>query len=184
MSRNAYARYRGCSLSTVQRAIEDGRIAAAIVQTKPNESKINVEMADQLWIENTDPRRGNNHKGKAHADQLYDPTPKNKDENTEKDNTKEIVSSSYQRSRALKENYAAQVEKVKLDKLRGKLVEKDRVKEYMIKIHSRAKDTLLNIPDKVGPKLAAENDLHKIIEILNKEIQKVCEQFSKGELDF
>jgi hypothetical protein len=44
-----YARYRGCSLKAVQKAITAGRI------TKTPEGKIDLEEADRRWIENSDP---------------------------------------------------------------------------------------------------------------------------------
>ena len=179
MSYRKYAKHRGCALATVQRAIKDGRITDAVMMVE-GKKLISVKKADELWVKNTDPRRANNYKGKKGADELYDPTPKKETEPSEQ--PKKAVD--YQANRAIREAYAARMAKLNFEKQSGKLVDAKEAKDYMRKIHSRARDSLLNLPDKLGPKLAAENDIHKIIEMLNMEIQDVCNHFSNGEVDF
>lgn len=56
MGRNAYARHRGCAPNAVSKAIESGRISAAVVyDTAGKFVGINWEAADALWAMNTDP---------------------------------------------------------------------------------------------------------------------------------
>lgn len=182
LSYNKYAQHRGCSLSTVQRAIKDERILEAVIESE-GKKLINRKLADKLWIQNTDPRRANNYKGAAHADELYNA---DLDSNNKEEEVVDLKSKNldFQRNRALREAYTVRMAKLNFEKQAGQLVEVKKVKEYMMKIHTRARDSLLNLPDKLGPKLAAETDIHKIINTLNEEIQIVCNHFSKGEIDF
>ena len=184
MGYREYSRHRGCTLSTVQRAIKDGRISDALMNIE-GKKMISVELADKLWKQNTDPRRANNHKGEKSADEIYTGEPSSKsdnDLNLEENKNKNPVD--YQQARAKRELFTAQMAQINLKKEMKKLVETKKVRDYMFKIHTRARDSLLNIPDKLAPKLAAENDIHKIAEILNEEIQLVCDHFSSGEIDF
>lgn len=182
MSQKGYSKYRGCSLSTVQRAINSGRISAAIVQVEEKKF-INQSKADELWILNTDPRRANNYRGGKDSDKLYTGKIKDDEFTSNEEDTKK-KGPDFAVNRAIREAYAARMAKLTFEKQAGKLVQVKEVKDYMMKLHSRARDSLLNLPDKLGPKLASENDIHKIIETLNKEIQIVCDHFSKGEIDF
>ena len=52
LSIRAYAKRRGVSHTAVQKAIQAGRISAAMV-----DGKIDAEKADRLWVENTDTAR-------------------------------------------------------------------------------------------------------------------------------
>ena len=52
ISRRAYARHRGCSEFAVRKAIAEGRIAVEA------DGLIDAAMADQEWLNNTDPTKG------------------------------------------------------------------------------------------------------------------------------
>jgi hypothetical protein len=56
MGRNEYARHRGCAPNAVSKAIDSGRIKAAVVYDSEGKFEgINWEAADALWAQNTDP---------------------------------------------------------------------------------------------------------------------------------
>jgi hypothetical protein len=56
MGRNEYARHRGCAPNAVSKAIDSGRIKAAVVYDAAGKFEgINWEAADALWAMNTDP---------------------------------------------------------------------------------------------------------------------------------
>ncbi len=172
MGYREYAKYRGCALATVQRAIKDGRITDSLI-IQGDRKFISVKMADELWRQNTDQARKDNHKGGVEV-----PLKGNS-----AGEEPAIKGPNYQQNRAIREAYAARMAKLNFERESGKLLDADKVRKYMFKIHSRARDALLNIPDKLGPKLAAETDIHKIAEMINKEIEHVCSHFSKGDLD-
>lgn len=173
----AYARHRGCALSTVQLAIKSGRIDDAVMEVE-GKKLISVDLADKLWLENTDLSQV---RGKDYG---LDPDKKKrakKQKQEAEDN--EQKGPNYQQNRAIREAYAARMAKLNFEKQSGRLLETKKVEEYIFKIHSRARNSLLNLPDKLGPKLASETDINKILDILNREIEAVCNHFSKGEID-
>ena len=55
MGRNQYARHRGVAPNAVSKAIESGRIKAAVVYEKGKFKGIDWRHADRLWATNTDP---------------------------------------------------------------------------------------------------------------------------------
>lgn len=185
MTVTQYVHHRGCAESTVRRAIKDGRIAEAVIKVE-GKTMIKTKQADKLWTLNTDPKRANNYLGAKGQGKLYDSKAKGEQDLEEhSDDQPEGAQNvpNFQTHRAIKEAYAARMAKLNYEKESGKLIEVEKVKAYILKIHTRARDSLLNITDKLSPKLASENDIHKVSEIINKEIQIVCDQFSKGEID-
>ena len=57
MGRNEYAKHRGCSPNAILKAVRSGRIAKAVVWDKGKIKAIKVQLADELWRQNTDVSR-------------------------------------------------------------------------------------------------------------------------------
>ncbi len=54
VSQRAYAKHRGCTLSSVQKAIRDGRLEHSLATNARGHKKIaNIEIADREWAANT-----------------------------------------------------------------------------------------------------------------------------------
>lgn len=176
VSQNKYSKHRGCSRSTVQRAIADGRITDALVNEN-GKTLINLKLADELWEQNTDPRRANN---------ALDPSLvyTGKPESFENSGAAPTKKNDFQTNRTVREAYAARMAKLNYEKMAGKLVEVKKVKEYIRKIHSRMRDNFLNLPDKIAPKVVSTTDLNECVNILDQEIRSVCESINSGDIEF
>lgn len=68
---------------------------------------------------------------------------------------------------------------LKLRKLRRELHEADDVEEFLTNMLIYFKNHLISIPQKVAPLVMAENDVNKIIEVLEKEIFEALEELSE-----
>lgn len=68
---------------------------------------------------------------------------------------------------------------LKLRKLRRELHEADDVEEFLTNMLIYFKNHLISIPQKVAPLVMAENDVNKIIEVLEKEIFEVLDELSE-----
>lgn len=132
LSQRAYAKHRGCALSTVQKAIDDERIT-----TNPDGS-IDPKLADRQWRENTDAGRAaargkNGHDGEGSA---------------------------FSKARARREFFLAQDAELEFKRKQGKLVDADEVAHLMARMNTEARTKLLAIPSKLKsriPHLTAED---------------------------
>ncbi len=57
VSGRAYARHREVSFQAVLRAIREGRLTRSVNRTPRGHYRIDVELADEEWLQNTDPRQ-------------------------------------------------------------------------------------------------------------------------------
>lgn len=196
-----YAEHRGIVKKTIKDAIRDMRLEGAYKIMKDGRTFINKEAADILWLQNTDINNKN-----AHL--IFTPTglEKWKDERNEiakKENQENLDSSdddddidglsaedaaylkeskensrTLVRGRAAKIAIEAQIAQVKLKKLSGELIDSESVKKAAGDMARIIRDNLLNIPDKLAPRLAAENNLDKIHEMLTDELHSCLESLS------
>ena len=86
---------------------------------------------------------------------------------------------SFHEARTLNERYKAALRKIELDEKTGRLVEAEQVKIAAFNKSRGIRDSLLNIPDRVAPILAAETDGFRISEILNQELKAALEELSR-----
>lgn len=84
----------------------------------------------------------------------------------------------FHEARTLKERYLAALRKIELDEKTGRLVEVEQVKLAAFNKARQARDTLLNIPDRIAPILAAERDQMKVAELLTRELRDALEGLS------
>lgn len=85
----------------------------------------------------------------------------------------------YADARLLKARYQAALLKLQIDKETGKLVEAEKVKKAAFDQARMVRDTLLNIPERIGAILAAESDQGKIVSLLTAEIRQALEGLSE-----
>jgi hypothetical protein len=147
-----YARHRGTSLSTVQKAIHSGRIS-----TLPN-GMIDSDQADREWRENTEVR------------------PKGSSKRQDDDDA--FGAAQYTKARAVREHYQARLAKLEYEEKVGSLISKDEVQVATFNQFRQYRDGMLNIPDRVAAMLAAESDAAKCYKILADEIRKALNEFA------
>ena len=171
MSQRAYARHRGVSLSTVQKAIKSVRIT-----TLPN-GQIDSEIADADWARHT---------------QTQAP-PVDRRGHQLDDDAEVFGASQYQKARAVREHYQARLSKIEYEERIKKLIPADEVKVAAFNLLRMIRDRMLNVPDRVVGAVLAEVqavlsaagcnpescpgfDMAKVHEILATEIRSVLEE--------
>ena len=152
LSQRAYARQRGVALSTVQKAINTGRISTL------QDGRIDSDIADREWEANT----------------LSRPPVMRR----QSDDDGEFGASQYTKARAVREHYQARLAKIEFEERTGKLVSKDEVQVAAFNKFRTFRDGMLNIPDRVAAVLAAESDAAKVHSILTAEIRKALLEFA------
>jgi len=164
LSQRAYAKHIGMSEAAVRKAIKTGRI------NLDQNNKINPEVADRQWSENTDPSKQRNIS--------------NNDNILTANNTsnQETVNSNltYQKSRAVKETYEAKLRKLEYDIKSGKFIEAAKVKISAFNAARMVRDKLLNIPNQAAPMIINKSDIFEIKQILKNHITKALEELSGG----
>jgi hypothetical protein len=169
VSRRAYARLRGCSLTAVQKAIASKRI------TTLADGTIDPERANQDWAKNTFAGQ-TIHKTSAPATDRVKPV-----------HDSAIGSgdpvSAYLRARAVKESFAARTAQLEYEERAGKLIPALRASEYAATFSSIVKDGLMAMPDRVSPMIAAVDDEKAIHRMLTAEVNAVLRKVSKSVAD-
>ncbi len=152
MSQRAYARHRGCAISTVQEAV-----AAKRISTLPD-GQIDSDVADGEWRRNT--RTAVDRRGQ------------------QDDDIDAFGASQYNKARAVREHYQARLAKLEFEEKTAKLIAADDVKVAAFNLFRRYRDHMLNIPDRLAAILAAESESAKCYEILAGEIRKALNEFA------
>lgn len=83
-----------------------------------------------------------------------------------------------QKSRAEHEAHRAAIAKMDREEREGKLVDAETVRKAAAKAARAARSALMNLPSRLGPLLAAQNDQAKCIVMLETEIRAICEQLA------
>ena len=78
-------------------------------------------------------------------------------------------------NRAIKEMYAARLQKLEFEERSKKLVPYDELKLELAKLHLQVRDNLRTIPDRISAIVAAESDSAKIHSIISNEIRDCLE---------
>lgn len=90
----------------------------------------------------------------------------------------------YLRARAIKENFAARKMQLEYEELAGKLIRAERAAEYASTFSAIVKESLMAIPDRMSPMLAAmESDERAIHKLLTNEIAAILRKMSKAVTD-
>ena len=199
LSQRAYARHRadrglvGTTHRAVQKAIEDGRISAALVRDGSGKVLgIDPDRADRLWAEQTTgsanatteqlsqaaakshAARGNNLSDRGRAALNAAPPAGSDDPPLTGGNA-----SSYAQARAIKEAYEARLKKLEYDEKSGKLIPADKVKADCFKAAVVVKEALLNLPPRISAELASTIDPFEVERILRQELHAVLDLCSR-----
>lgn len=145
LSIRAYARHRGVTDTAVRKAIQTGRI------TPEADGTIDPEQADRDWARNTDsPRSGT---------KQSTPRVKAPDLNGEGGNTGNGSGTSLLQARTVNEVVKAQTNKVRLQRLKGELVDRSEAIAHVFKLARTERDAWLNWPSRVSALLASELEI-------------------------
>jgi len=155
MSQRAYARHRGVSASTVQKAIGSGRI-----HTLPN-GQVDSESADAEWARNT---------------QTQAP-PVDRRSQPEEDG-EVFGASQYTKARAVREHYQARLAKIDYEERIAKLVSGEEVQVAAFNKFRQFRDAMINLPDRLAAMLAAETVETTVHALLTVEIRKALNDFA------
>lgn len=166
LSRRAYAARRGCSESAVRKAIAAGRISLEADGT------IDPVRADAAWNARTDPsqQRGAHARAAAPESTLASEPASRPVPRAALDAVKETLREaggdaapgqaggevSFVRARMANEVLKAQTARVRLQKMKGELVDRARAVTVVFDLARRERDAWLNWPPRVAALMAAE----------------------------
>jgi DNA-binding transcriptional regulator YhcF (GntR family) len=176
VSQREYARRRGVSHVSVQRAVKSGRISTAT-------GKIDPARADREWRTNTDRSKPRNRiTGRPkHARAQGEPSEPMDLDDAHEPHGGNGTATGYAKARAARELYQAQLVKLELDRQRGTLVRADQVRVAAFNSARNARDQLMALPHRVAAILAATEDTAEVKRILEEEIEKICLGLSDAE---
>lgn len=180
ISQREYSRRRGVSHSAVRKAIAAGRITTSDGTSR---GKINPELAEREWRENTDrskPRNSVTGSPKGRRRPGDPETPMELDGGNGNGAPVGAGATGYGKARAAREAVQAQLAKLTLDERMGRLVNAAEVQLAAFNAARQARDQLLAIPARVAPLLFAAADVNEIQSILEDAIEKVCKGLSGG----
>lgn len=175
MSIRAYARRRRVTHPAVLKAIATGRIHRSA------NGKIDSEVADREWAENTNeakPRNsvsGDPHRRRAPGE----PSRPTLGDARRHDSDTGRIAGGYAASRAVRESFEARLKQLEYERRKGKLVDADEVRDAYDECARRARALLLAIPDRVAPIVAAISDVADVHRILLDEVRRTCEELSR-----
>ena len=157
-----YARHRHCSREAVRKAVASGRIT-----TFGPDKLIDPELADAQWQRNTRARVRS-----ASADNTIPAA-----------NVPPVaaVSVSYDEARRRRELAEASMAEMKQEELRGELIRVEAVKTALARVFSMTRDTLLQIPARLAPLLAADTDPANVQNVLYTEIHQALQHLASAD---
>jgi hypothetical protein len=161
-----YARRRDVRHSSVQEAINSGRIASAVRKDAKGNPRIDAEAADKLWQENTDPaeQRG------VHA---------SSEEAAERPVSRSR-GPSYAESRAIREAYEARLCKLQFDKAMGDLLPRAEIETSTFRVMRASRDAMLSLPDRLSAEVASMSDERQVHARISKEVEAIQAELADG----
>lgn len=153
-----FARHAKISKQRVTEGIKSGILKASVTVKKRgsrNSYEIDLERGLKEWADNVDPA--------MQRDQ-------SKQNDTRAMNGDAGGTSNYQRARAVKETYAAQLAKLEYEEKAGKLVPAAQVKAEAFKVARNVRDSLMGLPERVSAELAHMKEPREIAIYLRAQI--------------
>ncbi len=156
VSLREYAKIRGVHLNAVQTAVKCGRIH------KTTDGKIDVEKANQEWLQNTDPSKS------RHPESFFE----HGNENTK------VSPSSFQQAKTADVYYRAMIAKAKLKKMTGETIDRKKAGMHAFNLGRSLRDLFVSFPTRYGALIAAdlETDEHKTVVVLDEYVRKLLSE--------
>ena len=164
ITQSEYARRRGCTEGAVRRAVRDGRISLI-------DGKIDPVAADAQWARNTRVRAGS----RATDDANLQPGNGAPGRGSRAD---EDGDDGYWHSKARRERAEADLAELKLAEQRGELVRADAVRAAQARRLAALRESLLQLPPRLAPVLAAQADAGRCHDLLQLELHQVLEHMT------
>lgn len=164
ISKAEYARRRGCDPAAVTRAVQKGWISEI-------EGKIDPVVADVQWAANARSRT-DSRPATAIGAQLSGMAPPPASSSTGP------TEATYFASRARREEAEAKLAERKLQELEGQLLRADQVRTETARLAAGLRESLMQIPARLSPVLAAETDAAKVHDQLAEELRQVLRQLA------
>lgn len=156
VSMREYAKIRGVHLNAVQTAVKSGRIH------KTTDGKIDVEKANQEWLQNTDPSKS------RHPESFFE----HGNENTK------VSPSSFQQAKTADVYYRAMIARAKLKKMTGETIDRKKAGMHAFNLGRSLRDLFVSFPTRYGALIAAnlETDEHKTVVVLDEYVRKLLSE--------
>lgn len=156
VSMREYAKIRGVHLNAVQTALKSGRIH------KTTDGKIDVEKANQEWLQNTDPSKS------RHPESFFE----HGNENSK------VSPSSFQQAKTADVYYRAMIAKAKLKKMTGETIDRKKAGMHAFNLGRSLRDLFVSFPTRFGALIAAdlETDEHKTVVVLDEYVRKLLSE--------
>ena len=84
------------------------------------------------------------------------------------------------KAKTMKEAYHAQIARIVFQERSGKLVEAQGVKETIIEAAALIRNALQRIPERIAARVAAEPDVDRCYDLLEREIEQVLDELSNS----
>lgn len=165
ITQSEYARRRGCTEAAVRRAVKDKRITLI-------DGRIDPVAADAQWARNTRVRAGS-----RAADDANLRVPRG-DASDGGDDEPDVED--YYTVKARRERAEADLAELKLAEQRGELVRVADVRAAWAKRASALRESILQVPSRLSPVLAAKADQAECHDILQTELHAVLSQLTEG----
>lgn len=165
------AKLMQCKPPSVTKAVQSGRIAAAVVE-QDGRKWLDRDLAIELWRKNTKQTRTGPSQITGHASSSRDRIKR------QIDTLPDDAIPELNVSRERREHYQAELAKLEVDVKRGELVSAEAVKKEAFDLAKTIREALINIPDRVSNQFAAEADPQTIHMALSHEIQSALERLS------
>lgn len=174
ITQTEYARRRGCSETAVRKAIAAGRIALI-------DGKIDPVAADVQWAANTRVRAGSRPADDANL-QLAGGQAGAAASSAAARQAEERAADgdAYWQVKARRERAEADIAELKLAELRGELVRAAHVRAAQARMLAGLRDSLLQLPARLAPVLAAESDQLRCHDALQAELHAVLRMTALG----
>ena len=157
-----YAKRRGISKAAVTQAVKRGKLTLV-------DGKVNLATADAQWAESHKLRVGSQPAVRSEPKRVERARPEVPDD-------ADLSIPPYQDSKARQAHLDAEKAEIELGVMRGKLVDKAKVKAEFAKQGAAVRDGLLNIPARIAPILHAAKTLGEVQTLLDAEIRTVVSQ--------
>lgn len=176
LSRRKYAEHRGVSEKAVRNAIASGRI------TLEPDGTIDPVKADKRWAAQTDPSKQRARQSAFTTKPVPTSAIRAVDEALGDTAGGEV---SFLRARMANEVLKAQTAKVRLQKMKGELVDRTNATAMVFDLARRERDTWLNWPSRVAANMAAELsvDPHMTEQVLDKYLRQHLADMAEIEIE-
>lgn len=161
-----YASMRACSREAVRRAVDAGRISAF-----GPDKKVRPALADVEWQENTRARIGSRPASESAAPDSASAAPP----------APAPAAPDYNFDRARRERADADLKEMELQERLGQLVRADAVREALASQLGQVRESLLQMPARLAPMLAAEPDQARMQTLLDGELRAVLAKLTDVE---